>query len=105
MEWNKKTALESVDGDEELLQELINLFVDTMEGDINKIKEGNRIDNNSEIASAAHSIKGSSVALGFEGIREVAEKIEKKAKVGDSTTLSDDIKQLDAFLEKAKEIN
>lgn len=105
MDWDKQIALESVDGDEELLQELINLFVDTMASDIDKIKEGQQNSNLVEVSNAAHSIKGSSVALGFEAIRALAEKVERDAKEGDESTLSDNIRELNTLLEKAKEIN
>lgn len=105
MDWDKATALESVDGDQELLQELISLFIDTMESDISKTKNGKQTENNDEVASAAHSIKGSSVALGFEDVRGLAEKIERNAKEGNSVTLADDIKILEMLLLKIKEIN
>ncbi len=103
MEWDKEKALESVDGDKELLQELIQLFTDTMEGDLDRIIQGKENCDNDIISKSAHSIKGASVALGFQTICDFAEKIEKNSKKNQNDSLSDDLNRLQELLEKAKE--
>jgi len=103
VEWDKETALESVDGDKELLQELIQLFTDTMEGDLGEIARGKSSQDNEVIARSAHSIKGASVALGFKTIRQLAEKVEKNAKKDQNDSLEEDLLQLQDLLQEAKQ--
>lgn len=68
--------------DEEDFMELVDLFVDTSLGDLDKIKAGVQSDNPADAAAASHSIKGAAGNLGFDSIFELAKNMEMLAKQG-----------------------
>jgi histidine phosphotransfer protein HptB len=71
LQWNRDFALEQTAGDEELLEELLTLFRDSSASDLRLLQEA--VDKNDPAGVvAAHSIKGASASLGFEGIRQLA---------------------------------
>ena len=102
MNWDKDKALESVGGDQELLDELIELFVDTMDADISLIQQGLDTSDSLKMAEAAHSIKGSALALDFQEIRKVSESIEKESKAELFTQMQDNIQTLTRLLDEVK---
>ena len=69
--------------DEEDFMELVELFVTTSLGDIDKIKAGMSGNTPADAAAAAHSIKGAAGNMGFDSIFELAKEMEMKAKQGD----------------------
>lgn len=62
--------------------ELVELFVNTSDTDLNKIEISIGANDPEGTAKAAHSLKGSSGSLGFDAISEAAMKIEKNAREG-----------------------
>jgi len=68
--------------DQELLQELIDIFKTSFAGDLQLIREGITANDFSQVAGAAHSIKGASSSLGIEGVSETAKLIEAHCKKG-----------------------
>ena len=102
MNWDKDKALESVGGDQELLDELIDLFVETTDTDISLIQQGLDTNDGVKAAEAAHSIKGSALALDFQEIREVSENIEKDSKSGLFTHTQENIQILTSLLNEVK---
>lgn len=104
MEWNKAKTLESVGGDQELLDELIALFIDTMETDLSAIRVGLAEQDGVKASDAAHSIKGSALALDFDEIRVVAEKVEKECKKGDLDSTPQNIELLSVLLGEVKRL-
>ncbi len=82
LQWNKNFALEQTAGDEELLEELLVLFRDSSKNDYRDLcgaLEGGDVEG---VATAAHSLKGASASLGFEGICKLATEMEGEAREG-----------------------
>lgn len=82
LQWNKNFALEQSGQDSELLEELLNLLVDSSESDLNRIREGIAAGDYHAVAAAAHSIKGAAASIGVDGLREAAHDIEKESRAG-----------------------
>ena len=82
LKWNKEFALEQAADDMELLLELIEIFKESFENDLQQLEEGLGENAADKICSAAHSIKGAAASLGIEGIREVALAVEEDSRAG-----------------------
>jgi HPt (histidine-containing phosphotransfer) domain-containing protein len=85
--------------DEEDFMELVELFVTTSLGDIEKIKKGLEDDNPADAAAASHSIKGAAGNLGFDDISELASKMETQAKSGSLDNFDSYITDIQAQVE------
>jgi len=82
LKWDKKFALEQAADDVDLLQELLDIFKQSMQSDLQLIEQGLAEDSAAKISGAAHSIKGAAASLGMIGIHEIAEKIEEDCRAG-----------------------
>ena len=82
LQWNKAFAFEQAADDEDLVRELLEIFKTTYASDCHQIEKGISGNNPEIIASAAHSIKGASASLGFEGITSIARAIESDSRQG-----------------------
>lgn len=82
MKWDKEQALLSVDGDVELLEDILLLFIDTYNADVARIEIAFKMQNWTAVAEAAHSIKGAAVAMGFTDLKRCAEQMEGDVKSG-----------------------
>ena len=60
--------------------ELFELFLETTESNLEKLRTGIDTGNTQEVVASSHSIKGSSANLGLEKISEVAKAVEEKAR-------------------------
>ena len=72
LQWDRGYALEQTAGDEELLAELITLFVDSTAADLEALRQAVVDTNAPGVVRAAHSIKGAAATLGLEAIRDLA---------------------------------
>ncbi len=101
------TALANLDGDMELLEEVVQVFLETtpiMLADLNEaVKSGNA----AEITAAAHSIKGASANIGALIVSETARKLElmgKTEEIADAAKETEElIQEIDALVSFAKE--
>jgi histidine phosphotransfer protein HptB len=82
LKWDKEFALEQAADDAELLQELLEIFKDSLQSDIHLIEQGLREEGAGKVCRAAHSIKGAAASLGILGIHELALAIEEESRVG-----------------------
>lgn len=82
LKWDKNFALEQAADDAELLQELLEIFKDSLQSDIFLIEQGLEIADAEKICRAAHSIKGAAASLGILGIHEIALAIEEESRAG-----------------------
>jgi HPt (histidine-containing phosphotransfer) domain-containing protein len=82
LKWDKKFALEQAADDAELLQELLDIFKDSLQSDIQLIAQGLAEDSAVKVCRAAHSIKGAAASLGILGIHEIALAIEEDSRAG-----------------------
>ncbi len=92
--WNREFALEQTAGDEELLEELLDLFKDSSAQDFEQLCRAADSGDARGIVAAAHSIKGAAASLGIEGVRLLALEMETAAREG----------SVDCALEKKKEM-
>lgn len=89
LQWDRNFALEQAGEDEELLTELLQLFLDSSKTDLAKIVEGTRQRECATIADAAHSIKGAAASLGVEGLRLQAHALEMQGRRGTLPTAAE----------------
>lgn len=94
LKWDKEFALEQAADDAELLEELLEIFKDSLKSDIVLIEQG--VDENSAtiVCGAAHSIKGAASSLGIQGIQEVARDIENDSRSGGLDVAKDQLPSL-----------
>jgi len=82
LKWDKQFALEQAADDAELLEELLEIFKDSLASDLQIIGQGVSEKSAAKIMGAAHSIKGAAASLGIQGIREIAMLIEEDSRDG-----------------------
>jgi HPt (histidine-containing phosphotransfer) domain-containing protein len=82
LKWDKAFALEQAADDAELLQELLEIFKDSLQADIQLIELGVAQEDATQVCRAAHSIKGAAASLGILGIHEIALAIEEESRAG-----------------------
>ncbi|HEV7219408.1 MAG: Hpt domain-containing protein [Terriglobales bacterium] len=99
--WNKAETIESLGGDEELLRELVEIFVDQSPKLLNKLRDAISSFDAEGVMRAAHSIKGELSCLGALAAAKTAQKLEtmggKKEMAGASemfTSLERELKAL-----------
>jgi HPt (histidine-containing phosphotransfer) domain-containing protein len=98
LQWNKEFALEQAADDEELLEELLGIFKTSFAADLQLIKDAIKDKNPSQVASAAHSIKGASASLGIDGITQIVKSVEEGGKNGSVEEASNLVSQLEQML-------
>lgn len=82
LNWDKDFALEQAADDAELLQELLEIFKDSLQSDIHLIEQGLKDESAERVCRAAHSIKGAAASLGIIGVHEIALAIEEESRGG-----------------------
>jgi HPt (histidine-containing phosphotransfer) domain-containing protein len=74
--WNKSEILDRIGGDEELLQELIGIFVEGSPIQMLKLKNAVSSADAEGVMQAAHSIKGELMCLGGNAAAKTAQELE-----------------------------
>ena len=82
LKWDKEFALEQAADDAELLEELLDIFKDSLKSDLQLIEQGLTEGSAAKIMAAAHSIKGAAASLGILGIHEIAMQVEEDSREG-----------------------
>ncbi len=98
LNWDRSFALEQTDGDEELLEELIELFISTSLKNLEELKVAVQGEDPSAVILAAHSLKGSSASLGIEAVRVLAMEMEKDARGGSIASAKDNLGEMESLL-------
>ena len=75
-----KVLADNLGLEEDEYLELLELFLETTESNLEKLRAGIDTGNTQEVVASSHSIKGSSANLGLEKISEVAKGVEEKAR-------------------------
>ena len=75
-------SMEMLDGDRELLQELIELFTENTKKTLVTLEEATRKNDAQGVGHAAHSVKGSAANLCAERLRVLAADLEEAARDG-----------------------
>lgn len=95
-----KAAAAGLGLDEDEFAEIVELFIDTAQSDIDKLREGFESGDAEKAANAAHSLKGASGTLGFIDISEIAKKAEEDAKNNDLDKLADSVSKLNTYFQQ-----
>jgi HPt (histidine-containing phosphotransfer) domain-containing protein len=82
LKWDKEFALEQAADDAELLEELLEIFKESLQSDLQLIEQGLAEESAVKIMGAAHSIKGAAASLGILGIQEIATEVEEDSRAG-----------------------
>ena len=104
LQWNKAFALEQAADDADLLKELLDIFKTSFGSDCLLIQQGVHEENAQKIASAAHSIKGASASLGFDGLTQLARAIEAECKSGNISIARDSLPDLQIMQQELQEM-
>ncbi len=81
--FDRRLALQQLEGDEELLQELLALFLDEAPKRLAALEEGRRLGELEQVREAAHALKGMAGQIGALTLKDQAASIERKAKAGE----------------------
>jgi len=100
LKWDKDFALEQAADDRELLQELLDIFKDSFQSDLDQIKNGLREGAADQVSAGAHSIKGAAASLGIKGINEVALIVEESSRTGDLEVAREQLPLLQTLLDE-----
>lgn len=98
LNWNKEFALEQAADDQELLQELLDIFKDSLQSDIAIMEQGLAEKSAEQVCGAAHSIKGAAASLGMQGLNDVAFVIEQDSREGGLTVANENVDVLKNLL-------
>ena len=104
LKWDKAFALEQAADDEELLQELIEIFKESSLSDLANVKQSIEKGDADMGRSSSHSIKGAAASLGFQGIREVTEAMEADCRDGSLTVITAKLPELEQLLRLLQEM-
>jgi HPt (histidine-containing phosphotransfer) domain-containing protein len=99
---DESIALTRVGGDEELLGEVIGLFLDDYPHSLQKLREAVNAGDHSSVEQYAHSLKGSVSIFGAQEAVEAAFSLEKQGRSGDLTAAPDGLKRLEQALARLK---
>lgn len=83
LDYNREEALERMGRDDELLNEIVKLFLEDAHAEITELKATLEAGDTESAADLAHSLKGASANIGAENFRDQAREIELLCKSGD----------------------
>ena len=102
--FDKDELLNRVGGDEELLQELLNLFLVNFPGQLHELRQALQHNDAVKIAEQAHTIKGASANLGAHTLKHKAFKMETAGKNNDLILAQATLNQLDSEFNKFRNV-
>jgi HPt (histidine-containing phosphotransfer) domain-containing protein len=94
--WDIAAALERVEGDRELLEELAQLFVEECPKGMQEIADALAAGNPALLERHAHTMKGSSANIGASAAAAAALALEQEARSGDLSHAREDFQVLQA---------
>ena len=104
LKWNRGFALEQAAEDEELLQELIEIFKESSASDFANLTQSIAKGDAEMGRGSAHSIKGAAASLGFDGIREVTDAMEADCREGSLAVVTEQLAKLEELLALLREM-
>ena len=102
--FDPRQALRSLDGDTDMLKEIVEIFLDTSTSDIRELQEAISSRDSLKVGQKAHSIKGAAANIGAEAVRKIALEIEQSIKAEDSGKIDNLFNNLKRNLRKLEEI-
>jgi PAS domain S-box-containing protein len=101
--FNREEALERIEGDEELLNEIVGLYLDDCPEIVFRIEEAVKGEDSESLERAAHNLKGALKNLGADASSEIAEELERCGRERDLGGVKDLYERLKIELEHLKE--
>ena len=102
--FDKKEFFERLMGDENLIKEIIEIFLKEVPGQIAALSEALEKKNSDLIRRHAHTLKGASANIGASALQETAYHVELAAKAGTLDKASALIPELDKQLKELKQV-
>ncbi len=102
--FDKNSLLERVDGDEEFLRNLMNLFINDFKNYYTKLDQSIHNNDLELLASTAHSLKGSSANISALSLSHISKAIEQAGKNNDLQTAAGLLIKLDEEYQKLKQV-
>ena len=93
-------ALERVEGDRALLEELLRIFVDECQSSLRQIRDSWSLHDARALGRLAHTLKGSSANIGANGVSEAALVVERLARLGNLEKAVQPIANLEREIER-----
>jgi two-component system sensor histidine kinase/response regulator len=93
--WDKAAALDRVDGDEELLQDICRIFLEESPKLMGQLQQAVAQEDAEGIMRAAHSIKGESGYLGATNVSQMAKQLESMGRDRELSQAAAVLKQLE----------
>jgi two-component system sensor histidine kinase/response regulator len=93
--WNRAEALDRIGGDEELLQDLCQIFLEESPKLLQKLRQAVAAGDCDGVMRAAHSLKGESSYLGAGGTSQAARRLEEMGRSRDLSHASDTVAALE----------
>lgn len=100
---SRETALDHVQGDEEFLNEIYQIFLEEIPGRIEMFQQALNDHNINELISLAHSLKGVSLTIGAGSCHAIAERMEMAARADKIDRVKQLYPELEQILLKLKE--
>jgi len=100
--FDSKAALRRLDGDDELMRDLIALFMEDYEGELATAGRALRRGDGRTLAAAAHGLKGMARTLDLHRVVEAVERLERVARSGDLEEASDLLSEVEGEIEQVK---
>ena len=98
--WNKKAALARLAGNETLLNRIVGMFLEQINGKQDALNDAIASKDIEAIRFTSHAMKGVSGDVGADLVREQAAFIEQKAKQGDIDNATEDNKKLAELIDE-----
>ncbi|MBU0942962.1 MAG: Hpt domain-containing protein [Proteobacteria bacterium] len=98
LNWDREFALEQAAEDEELLQELIEIFKESAASDLANLKQGISKGDASLSMASVHSIKGAAASLGLKGLQDLTAIMEADCRQGSLRVVTEKISVLEQLL-------
>jgi two-component system sensor histidine kinase/response regulator len=93
--WNRTEALDRIGGDEELLRDLCQIFLEESPKLLEKLRQAVAAGDSDAVMRAAHSLKGESSYLGADGTSQAARQLEEMGRNQDLSLASDTLAVLE----------
>jgi two-component system sensor histidine kinase/response regulator len=96
--WDKEAALNRMEGDSVLLQEIVQLFLEECPKSKDEIRQALQANDAPLLERLAHTLKGSSANIGATGVCQAALALELQARSGDLAKAREQVEVLEATL-------
>lgn len=100
--WDKDYLLTQVGGDQALVKQLLDMFLNDSPGDLEKLQLAISAKDIHGLVGLSHTLKGTALNLGLNQFAEIAAQIENNGKVGDISFAKDNFPNLNQAFEAVR---